>query len=140
MTATTLIGVIKDALAAAGSVTALVPATSIWSMVAPEGTPFPRIVISEPKGDIINTFVTGKSLKPSTVTIDCYAEGAESANAIAAAVTPIVVALTTTFSTDQRIMSIQITSDKFREIKNRPKSQKPLFSDLLTFLVWVESG
>lgn len=140
MTATTLIGVIKDALAAATTVTTLVPATSIWSIIAPEGTPFPRIVVAEPKGDIINTFVPSKSLKPSMVTVDCYAEGAEAADAIAKVVAPVVVALTTTFSTDQRIMSIQLTSDRFREIKNRPKSQKPLFSDLLTFLVWVESG
>lgn len=138
--AVSLTGQIATALKASTTITSLVPATSIWSEQAPEGTTVPRILIKEIEEKQGNLMGTTRSLNRISFQVDCYAAGKEAARDIGIAVKNLIEDYTATYDTNNVIRGIIDISQKTVIDRNRPSNIKPVAKSTVEFLAFVEIG
>lgn len=106
--ATTLTGQIVEALGAAGSVTALVPATSIYMGELPEGTSLPLIQVELTGVEVQLNFGAAR-IESASISIVSYAVGAAAVTAIQKAAESTISPLAATYATS-RIMACMLNS------------------------------
>lgn len=98
--ATTLTGQIVEALGAAISVTALVPATSIYMGELPEGTGLPACEVAEGSTSIDLNF-SSSIIERAGITVTVYAVGAAATDLIQRTVQAILDPYTASFTNNQ---------------------------------------
>lgn len=133
--ATTITGQVVEALGAASSVTALVPATSIYMGELPEGTGLPACEVAEGPTSIDLNF-SSSIIERSGVTVTVYAVGAAATDLIQRTVQAVLDPYTAVFTNNKIMACLRESMDI--QPDGREKSGSLVFKATSKYTILVE--